>query len=131
MGVTHVPEAEKYFQTEDDALEYAIHNQRNRRNLTAAEMLNCVRVLDERKQPKFYGNRHTSSLAQNCATLKVSEPTPLHTSPEPSSLDVAESIASTLSAIPKGKSAQQTANLHCNPQNTPKLPHNRSFDFHG
>lgn len=40
-----------YFNDEDAALEYAIRNQRNRRNLTGAEILRCVQVLDRRKQP--------------------------------------------------------------------------------
>lgn len=37
-----------YFHDEDAALEYAIRNQRDRRNLTAAEILRCVQVLDRR-----------------------------------------------------------------------------------
>jgi hypothetical protein len=38
------------FPDEDSALEYAIHNQRNRRNLTDAELLRCIEVLDRRKE---------------------------------------------------------------------------------
>jgi len=38
------------FAGEDEALEYAIHNQRNRRNLTDADLLRCIEALDRRKQ---------------------------------------------------------------------------------
>lgn len=102
LGVTYVPDIEKYFETEDDAIEYAIHNQRNRRNLTTAEIVNCVAILDERKKPEFRGNQYTSGQAQNCAPPKTdTQPT----------FDVAESVAAVVNAIPKGKSAEQTANL--------------------
>ena len=37
------------FKNEDEALEYAIHNQRDRRNMTDADILNCVQILDKRK----------------------------------------------------------------------------------
>lgn len=36
-------------QSEDEALRYAIHNQRDRRNLTDADILRCVAELDKRK----------------------------------------------------------------------------------
>lgn len=111
LGVTNVPETEKHFKTEDDAIEYAIHSQRNRRNLTVAEIVSCLKVLDERKQPKFYGNQYQGGQAPNGATPKTKPDTPTVNKPEPKNLDVAESIASTLSSIPKGKSAEQTANL--------------------
>jgi protein gp37 len=50
LGIEDIPTIESYFENEDDALEYAIHNQRNRRNLTPAEILKCVEVLYQRKQ---------------------------------------------------------------------------------
>jgi len=37
------------FDTEQEALEYAIRCQRNRRNLTAAEIVQCVAELDKRR----------------------------------------------------------------------------------
>jgi protein gp37 len=40
---------EHEFDTEQEAIEYAIHNQRDRRNVTDAEILRCVEVLDKRK----------------------------------------------------------------------------------
>jgi protein gp37 len=40
----------KSFATEDEALAYAIHLQRNRRNLTDAEIIRCIEALDRRKQ---------------------------------------------------------------------------------
>jgi protein gp37 len=38
------------FADEDAALEYAIKNQRDRRNMTAGDILRCVAALDQRKQ---------------------------------------------------------------------------------
>lgn len=49
-GLSEVETWAHDFADETDALEYAIHNQRNRRNLTAAEIVRCVAALDERKQ---------------------------------------------------------------------------------
>lgn len=56
-----------YFHDEDAALEYAIRNQRDRRNLTGAEILRCVQVLDKRHshgaEPGGRGNQYTSGKA--------------------------------------------------------------------
>jgi len=38
------------FDNELDALQYAIHNQRNRRNLTEAEIIRCVEVVDRLRE---------------------------------------------------------------------------------
>ena len=38
------------FPDEEDALEYAIHNQRDRRNLTDGALLKCIAAMDKRKQ---------------------------------------------------------------------------------
>lgn len=38
------------FQDNDDALQYAIHNQRDRRNLTDADLFRCIEAVDKRKQ---------------------------------------------------------------------------------
>ena len=40
---------EHNFYTEDEALEYAIRRQRDRRNLTDADLFRCLEVLDQRK----------------------------------------------------------------------------------
>lgn len=47
-GVLNVPIVIKDFASEEDALQYAISSQRNRRNLTDAELLNCISALDSR-----------------------------------------------------------------------------------
>jgi protein gp37 len=47
-GITEIPVKEKEFNNEQEALEYAIHNQRDRRNITDAELIRCVEVLDKR-----------------------------------------------------------------------------------
>lgn len=48
-GVMDVPVVTKDFSDEREALEYAIRSQRNRRNLTDAELLTCLNELDKRK----------------------------------------------------------------------------------
>jgi protein gp37 len=48
-GIEDVPVHYKSFGTEDEALAYAIHLQRNRRNLTDAEIIRCIEALDMRK----------------------------------------------------------------------------------
>ncbi len=48
-GLIQVPVVLKRFDTEEDALEYAIRCQRNRRSLTDREVLQCIAALDERK----------------------------------------------------------------------------------
>jgi ParB family transcriptional regulator, chromosome partitioning protein len=48
-GIEKVPITEKSFQSEDKAIEYAIHLQQNRRNLTDAELINCITHYDSKK----------------------------------------------------------------------------------
>ena len=50
LGFPQVPVVLKEFTDEADALEYAIGSQRNRRNLTDAEMMKCISTLDQRKK---------------------------------------------------------------------------------
>jgi len=48
-GIQTVPTHRHSFKDQDTALEYAVHNQRDRRNLTDAEILHCVEALDRLK----------------------------------------------------------------------------------
>jgi hypothetical protein len=57
-------------ETEDEALLYAIHNQRDRRNLTDGEILGCIQLLDRRKKT---GPKDNS--AQSCAKPQRSSET--------------------------------------------------------
>jgi len=50
LGLDQVPVITHELQTEDEALELAIHLQQNRRNMTDAEILACVQALDKRYQ---------------------------------------------------------------------------------
>uniref|UniRef100_A0A7V4G8M6 DUF5131 family protein n=1 Tax=Desulfobacca acetoxidans TaxID=60893 RepID=A0A7V4G8M6_9BACT len=50
LGLKEIPVHRKSFADEDEALAYAIHNQRHRRNLTDAEIIRCIEVLDRRKK---------------------------------------------------------------------------------
>jgi ParB family chromosome partitioning protein len=71
-GLTEVWVYLHAFESEQQALEYAIRNQRNRRNLTAGEILRCVAALDQR------GDK-TTNLRQNQTD------TPIGVSEKPSS----------------------------------------------
>lgn len=50
-NLKQLPVYEHSFESEEDALEYAISLQRNRRNLTDAEMMSCLSQLDRLKEP--------------------------------------------------------------------------------
>ena len=49
-GMDHVYVFYHDFRNDGEALEYAIHNQRNRRNLTDSELLRCIDALDRTEQ---------------------------------------------------------------------------------
>ena len=49
-GIETIPIVCRRFADEDEALEYAIKTQRNRRNLTDGELLQCLQKLDFRKK---------------------------------------------------------------------------------
>jgi ParB family chromosome partitioning protein len=49
LGVEKVPVVRRFFETEEEAVAYMIHIQRNRRNLTDAEIVNCIGTLDQLK----------------------------------------------------------------------------------
>ena len=49
-NLEEIPVVKRSFKDEEEALEYAVHNQRDRRNLTDAEILRVVEWLDERKK---------------------------------------------------------------------------------
>ncbi|MBU1172104.1 MAG: ParB/RepB/Spo0J family partition protein [Proteobacteria bacterium] len=46
-GIDNVPVLMKHFENEDDAILYAFHLQRNRRNLTDDHIIRCLEVLDK------------------------------------------------------------------------------------
>jgi len=48
-GLNHVPISVKDFPGEDEALQYAIHCQRDRRDMTDRNILRCIEVVDRRK----------------------------------------------------------------------------------
>jgi len=49
LNFARVPVVEKGFRTEDEAVEYAIHCQRDRRNLSDADLLRWIQEVDKRK----------------------------------------------------------------------------------
>jgi len=48
-GLIQVPVVLKKFDTEEDALKYAVHCQRNRRNISDREIIHCIEALDKRQ----------------------------------------------------------------------------------
>lgn len=50
LGIEVIPVVLREFADENAALEYAIGSQRNRRNLTDAELMKCISALDQRKK---------------------------------------------------------------------------------
>jgi len=50
VGLEDIPVVKKSFKDELEALEYAVHNQRDRRNLSDAELLKLVEFVDKRKK---------------------------------------------------------------------------------
>ena len=73
LGLEEAPVVRRFFETEDEALEYMIHIQKDRRNLTDAEIVNCVATLDQRQT----AGRHKklASLEANFPTGKSAERT--------------------------------------------------------
>ena len=86
LGLEEVPVHEKSFADEDEALAYAIHGQRDRRNLTSADIIRLVDTLDARlkrgertdlasgdaKSPEASKRK---SAAKTAATIGVSQAT--------------------------------------------------------
>jgi hypothetical protein len=46
-GLKEIPVLQKEFKDEQEALDYAIHNQRARRNLSEADLLHCIAAIDK------------------------------------------------------------------------------------
>lgn len=49
-GINDIPVEKKSFSNQDKALEYAIHCQRDRRNISDAELFSCIEAVDKRKR---------------------------------------------------------------------------------
>ena len=62
LGIEDIPVFEKDFANEEDALEYAIHNQRDRRNMSDADIMRCVEIVDKRMKS---GGDHKSESFRN------------------------------------------------------------------
>ena len=65
-----VPVVVKEFATEDEAFDYAVHNQRDRRNLTDADITRLVALVDERRKATRDDDSGKFTTAQACAPVK-------------------------------------------------------------
>lgn len=72
-GISSVPVIKKHFASEDAAVEYAIHCQRDRRNLSDADVLRWVAELDRRKAR---GGDRRSAEAKSKTSDEVIDPDP-------------------------------------------------------
>lgn len=80
LGITEVPVEIKEFEDQQAALEYAIHNQRDRRNISDAELLACIEILDVKLSRKEAGakggnkeKKEEASHVKTAKALKVSK----------------------------------------------------------
>ncbi len=75
LGINAIPVVVRDFENEAKALEYAIDSQRNRRNLTDAELMRCITALDKRKKtgPRKNGVTPGKSAAHTGAILGISQ----------------------------------------------------------
>ena len=69
-GLTEVPVEQKEFRDEKEALEYAIHNQRDRRNLSEAELLRCIEAVDKPLTKKEAGLKGKKAEGKGVRTHK-------------------------------------------------------------
>lgn len=74
LNIKEVPILRKDFINEYEALEYAIHNQRDRRNLSEAELLKCIAILDK-PLPKEEVAKLGGKASKNKDKQEKSEPT--------------------------------------------------------
>lgn len=87
---------EKWFDNENEAIEYAIRHQRNRRNLSDAEIASCLKILDNRMSRG--GDRHSQEFKDSSKASSEAIEEQVETVEE-------RSVRSS------GKSAEQTAEL--------------------
>jgi hypothetical protein len=66
LGIEQVRVARRFFETEDEALAYMIHVQKDRRNLTDADIVNCLEILDKKKKAG-----RPKKEAQHCANFQT------------------------------------------------------------
>lgn len=75
LEIEEVPVEVKDFDDQQAALEYAIHNQRDRRNISDAEILSCIEVLDVKLSRKEAGakggNKEAKEEASHVKTAKA------------------------------------------------------------
>ena len=69
LGIETIPVVVREFANEKAALEYAIGSQRNRRNLTDAELMKCISALDHRKKKGPQKDRPHGKSADRTAML--------------------------------------------------------------
>lgn len=70
LGIEEIPVIEKEFADEDAALTYAIHNQRDRRNLAQADLVRCIKAVDKRRER---GGDRRSEKAKSKASSDANE----------------------------------------------------------
>lgn len=64
-GIEEIPVVRNEFKDEREALEYAIHNQRDRRNISDAELLKCIEAIDAPMTKKEAGKKGGESKTES------------------------------------------------------------------
>jgi hypothetical protein len=125
-GVSNIITCSKPFADEQSALAYAIHNQRNRRNLTQAEIQQCIEKVDQLKErggdhgnqftggkvAKASGDANGKSAKQTAAIVGVSQATVERSRTVSSDPEVAQAVKAGKMSINKGA---QTVKAKRNP----------------
>lgn len=67
-GLDDIPVSLKTFGSKDEALSYALHNQRDRRNISDSDLLKIISIIDKRKERKE-GNAARAASARKTAKI--------------------------------------------------------------
>lgn len=83
LGLEDIPVFEHKFQDDEDALGYAIHNQRDRRNLTDADIIRCVEAVDRMRERGGENNpegrnQYSETTGQKFNPKKLTSENPSH-----------------------------------------------------
>ena len=92
-GIVQIYCREFPFRDEDTALAYAIHNQRNRRNITEAELLRCIEAVDKRREAER-DDRGKFTVAPSGAPGKSAEATAKIVGTSPRKVERARNVLS-------------------------------------
>jgi ParB family chromosome partitioning protein len=108
FGLFEVPVIQKEFADEHEALEYAIHNQRARRNITEAELLKCIQAVDNPMTKEEAGKKGgTSKLESKTASETSHKKTAKTLGISESKVSDARAVLTDVEAVQKVESGEK------------------------